>query len=55
LEKKQSPSEKKDRIEDHPLYESVLAWENAVEQGEKAHMRRREERAARARLAGKTQ
>jgi Family of unknown function (DUF5681) len=55
LEKKQSPSEKKDRIEDHPLYESVLAWENALEQREKAHMRRREERAARARLAGKTQ
>ena len=30
LEKKQSPSEKKVGIEAHPLYESVLAWENAA-------------------------
>jgi hypothetical protein len=30
LEKKQSPSGKEVRIEDHPLYESVLAWEKAA-------------------------
>jgi hypothetical protein len=30
LEKKQPPSGKEVRIEDHPLYESVLAWEKAA-------------------------
>jgi hypothetical protein len=32
LEKKQSPSEKKVGIEAHPLYDSILAWENAANQ-----------------------
>jgi hypothetical protein len=57
-QKEQAPSKVPCRIEDHPLYESVLAWENAsrekAEEDEKASIRKREERAARALLAGKT-
>src|SRR5262249_33226426 len=49
LEKKQAPSEVPDRIE-----ESIKAWEKSVEEADNASIRRREERAARALLAGKT-
>jgi hypothetical protein len=55
LERKQAPSEIPYRIEDHPHYESLKAWEKPDEEREKAAIRRREERAARALLAGKTQ
>jgi hypothetical protein len=55
LEKKQAPSEVPCRIEDHPLYESVLAWEKVSEDVKNDAIKRREERAARALLAEKTQ
>jgi len=53
LEKKQAPSKVPHRIEDHPLYESIKAWEKAAEEAENASIKRGEER-ARALLAGKT-